>query len=146
MSTVWVRTLWLVLAIVVGVFAPLSIGFGVAWGLAGAIACLTAALVWHLAHLAQLLGWLEGPLGNPLPRGRGAWGVAFAGLHRRARIRTGQQQALAERLERFVNLPGAARRRHRLRPQSPYQLDQRTRRSAFALSAQSDRGRGADQP
>ena len=58
MSTVWGRTLWLLLAIVVGVFAPLSISFGLVWGLAGVVACLALALAWQIAHLGQLLRWL----------------------------------------------------------------------------------------
>ncbi len=141
MSTVWTRTLWLLLAIVVGVFAPLSIGFGLLWGLAGVVACLALALCWHLVHLAQLLDWLEGPLESPLPRGRGAWEIAFAGLHRRARIRLGQQQALAERLERFVNafqaLPDGVIAFDRNRHIS--WINERAE-AHFALSAASDRG------
>ena len=101
MSTVWVRSLWLLLAIVCFVFAPLSIVFDLTWGLTGVIAALLLLLFWHLRYLKQLMHWLEGPLNSPLPRGRGAWEIAFAGLHRRVRIRLGQHQALSETLDRF---------------------------------------------
>lgn len=102
MSTIWVRTLWLLLAITGLVFAPLALGFGLNWGLAGVIVFLLLMLCWQLLHLRQLTAWLEGPIDSPLPRGRGAWEIAFAGMHRRTRIRLGQQQSLAETLERFM--------------------------------------------
>ena len=102
MSTVWERTLWWSLALVCLVFAPAAIAFGLDWGLWALIAGLVVMLVWHLNHLRQLLDWLEGPLNAPLPRGRGAWEIAFAGLHRRVRVRLGQQKALSETLDRFM--------------------------------------------
>src|ERR1035437_2615981 len=98
----WVRLLWLLLAIACFVFAPVAVAWGVSWGLTAALVCLFLMLSWHLVHLQQLIDWLEGPLNNPLPRGSGVWENAFAGLHRRVRIRTGQQLALSETLERFM--------------------------------------------
>ena len=141
MSTVWERTLWWSLALVCLVFAPAAIAFGLDWGLWALIAGLVVMLVWHLNHLRQLLDWLEGPLNAPLPRGRGAWEIAFAGLHRRVRVRLGQQKALSETLDRFMRafqaLPDGviAFDRHR-------HIDWINERAEihFALSAEVDRG------
>ena len=141
MSTIWVRTAWLLLAIAGVVFAPLAIAFGVRWGLAAVIVCLLLLLVWHLVHLHLLMRWLEGPLDAPLPRGRGVWEIALAGLHRRTRVRLSQQQALAETLERFLSafqaLPDGviAFDRH----QHISWINERAE-AHFSLSAKSDRG------
>lgn len=141
MNVVWARTLWLVLAISVLVFAPVALGFGLSWGLTAGIVGLFLLLCVHLHHLRQLMAWLEGPLNGPLPRGRGIWEVAFAELHRRVRIRLSQQQALSETLERFVQafqaLPDgviAFDRHHHIE-----WLNERAE-THFALSADSDRG------
>ncbi len=141
MSTVWERTLWWSLALVCLVFAPAAIAFGLDWGLWALIAGLVVMLVWHLNPLRQLLAWREGPLDAPLPRGRGAWEIAFAGLHRRVRVRLGQQKALSETLDRFMRafqaLPDGviAFDRHR-------HIDWINERAEthFALSAAVDRG------
>lgn len=58
-------------------------------------------LLYHLWFLAKLMRWLRGPLDARVPAGRGIWEVAFAGLHRRVRIRLEQQHSLARALERF---------------------------------------------
>ncbi len=141
MSAIWIRTLWLLLAVVCLVCAPVAIVLGVTTGLAALVVSLLLVLGWHLVHLQQLLGWLEGGLDNPLPRGRGVWEVIFAGLHRRVRIRLSQQQVLSETLERFVRafqaLPDGviAFDRHR-------HIDWINERAEmhFALSAAIDRG------
>ncbi|WP_153111764.1 phosphate regulon sensor histidine kinase PhoR [Propionivibrio limicola] len=141
MSTIWVRTLWQLLAIVVFVFAPVAVAWDVATGLLALIAGLLFLLGWHVFHFGLLMGWLEGSLDSPLPRGSGAWEIAFAGLHRRVRIRLGQQQSLTETLERFMRafqaLPDGviAFDRHR-------HIDWINERAAahFALSAGTDRG------
>ena len=44
-STIWVRTLWLLLAIAGVVFAPLASAYGMRWGLAGVIVCLLLMLL-----------------------------------------------------------------------------------------------------
>jgi two-component system phosphate regulon sensor histidine kinase PhoR len=93
--------LWSALAIACLVFAPLAIAYGVVWGLAAVIVCLIAMLAWQLVHLRQLLDWLQGPLNAAVPRGRGVWEIAFAGLHRRIRIRRSQQDELAGNFARF---------------------------------------------
>jgi two-component system phosphate regulon sensor histidine kinase PhoR len=140
-STIWVRTLWLLLGIACFVFAPVGMAYGLRWGLAAVIVCLLFLLGWQLLHLGQMMRWLEGSLDSPLPRGRGAWEIAFAGLHRRVRARLLQQQALSETLERFLRafqaLPDGviAFDRHR-------HIDWINERAEkhFALSAAIDRG------
>ncbi|MFZ4535206.1 phosphate regulon sensor histidine kinase PhoR [Propionivibrio sp.] len=135
------RTLWLLLAFACLVFGPVVFFYGLSWGLAAVIVCLLLMLCWHLLHLRQLMGWLEGPLDNPLPRGRGVWEIAFAGLHRRVRVRLDQQQSLSETLKRFMRafeaLPDGviAYDRHR-------HIDWINERAEthFALSAATDRG------
>lgn len=141
MNTVWERTLWWSLALACLLFAPAAIAFGLAWGLCALLGGLAVMLAWHLSHLRQLLNWLDGPLNAPLPRGRGAWEIAFAGLHRRVRVRLGQQKVLSETLDRFMRafqaLPDGviAFDRHR-------HIDWINERAEmhFALSAAVDRG------
>ena len=135
------RTFWWLLGITALVFAPVAISFGVNWGLATLILCLLLMLLWHFFFLAQLLGWLDETLDRPLPQGRGVWEIAFSSLHRRIRIKQGQQKALSETLERFVRafqaLPDGviAFDRHR-------HIDWINERAEahFAISATADRG------
>ena len=141
MNAIWTRFFWLLFTIACFIFAPIALLYGLAWGLTAVIACLLLMLCWHQIYLHQLTSWLEGPLNNRLPRGRGVWETAFAGLHRRVRIRSGQQQALSETLERFVRafqaLPDGviAFDRHR-------HIDWINERAEnhFELSAATDRG------
>ena len=141
MNTVWERTLWWSLALLCLVFAPIALVFGLAWGLSALLAGFGLMLAWHLHYLRQLMDWLEGPLNAPLPRGRGAWEIAFTGLHRRVRVRLGQQKVLSETLDRFMRafqaLPDGviAFDRHR-------HIDWINERAEahFALSSASDRG------
>lgn len=141
MKTLWVRTFWLLVAFFCLVFAPLAVSFGLVAGLLSLIGCLAMMLCWHVVHLGQLLAWQEGPLDNPLPRGRGVWEIAFAGLYRRVRIRLGQQHSLSETLDRFMRafqaLPDGviAFDRH----QHIEWINERAE-AHFALSAESDRG------
>ena len=101
MNTPWARSAWLLLAVVFLVFIPATLGLGLVHGLLAVIVCLLLMLAWHLVHLRQLQGWLEGPLNHPLPRGRGFWEIVFASLHRRVRIRIGQHNSLTEMLQRI---------------------------------------------
>ena len=141
MSALWSRTLWLLFAIFSLVFGPIALVFGLVAGLVAAIVCLLLVLCWHLWHLRRLMGWLAGDLDRALPRGFGVWDDVFAGLHRRVRIRRGQQQSLSETLDRFVRafqaLPDGviAFDRHRY-------IDWINARAEihFALSAETDRG------
>lgn len=141
MSTAWTRTFWWSAGVVCAIFAPVALGLGLAWGLVALGAGIAVMLAWHLYHLGQLMDWLEGPLNAPLPRGRGAWEIAFAGLHRRVRVRIGQQKALSETLNRFMRafqaLPDGviAFDRH-------HHIDWINERAEihFALSSATDRG------
>lgn len=141
MRALWVRSFWLLVAVFVFVFAPVAVVFSWRWGAASFMAGLLLWLGWHLYHLGLLLDWLDGSLDSPLPRGLGMWEIAFAGLHRRVRVRLGQQQSLSDTLERFMRafqaLPDGviAFDRHRY-------IDWINERAEahFALSAETDRG------
>lgn len=141
MSTIWVRLTWLLLALTCIVFIPVSYIHGLKWGLTSAVICLLLLLCWHLFHLQELMSWLAGELNSPLPRGRGVWEITFAELHRRVRIRLGQQRLLAETLENFMRVFQAL-------PDGVIAFDLHRRidwineraETHFALSAASDRG------
>ena len=141
MNTPWTRSAWLLLAIACLVLFPVAWNFGLQNGLLVLAGVLLLMLGWHLHYLRQLLLWLEGPLDHPPPRGRGVWEIAFAGLHRRVRIRTAQHQVLTDTLHRFSEavqaLPdgviGFDRHRH------IEWLNGRAERY-FAISADTDRG------
>lgn len=141
MSAIWVRLIWLLLGIAAFIAMPVSYLYGLNWGLASAIVCLVLLLCWHLIHLQQLMGWLHGALNSPLPRGRGIWEIAFAELHRRVRIRLGQQQSLTQTLDHFMRavqaLPDGVIAFDRL-----HRIDWMNERAEthFALSATKDRG------
>ncbi len=141
MNTLWTRSAWLLLAVICLVLLPVTLSYGLVWGLLGVIVCLLLMLAWHLFSLRQLMGWLEGPLNHPLPRGRGFWEIIFAELHRRVRIRIGQHQALTETLRRFREavqaLPDgiiAFNQHHNIE-----WMNERAERY-FAISAETDRG------
>ena len=68
-----------------------------------AIGGLLLLLGGHLYQLGRMIRWIRAPLDAPVPEGRGTWELAFAGLHRRVRIRAGQQKALTTTLERFTS-------------------------------------------
>ena len=102
MRPLCVRTFWWLLALVCLVVLPVRAAFGATWSLVALSGGLALLLAWHLFSLAQLLDWEDGPLDAPLPRGRGIWEIAFAGLHRRVRLRLGQQRSLSETLDRFM--------------------------------------------
>ena len=135
------RTLWWLFGCVVLVFSPIAIGFGFDRGLEALVVCLLLMLGWHLFFLSQLLSWLEEGLDRPLPNGRGSWELVFSGLHRRIRIRQGQQKAISETLERFV-------RAFQALPDGVIAFDRNRHidwindkaESHFAISAEADRG------
>ncbi|WP_153117836.1 phosphate regulon sensor histidine kinase PhoR [Rhodocyclus tenuis] len=102
MNRAWLTLLRQLLTLLVLGVAPVFVFYGREPALLATIAGLVLLLCWHLYQLSRLLRWLAGPLDSPLPEGGGVWEIAFAGLHRRARIRSGQQQSLADALERFT--------------------------------------------
>lgn len=80
----------------------------VTWFFADAVWACTAVLavlllfgLHHLRQLSRLLRWLEQPSGTPVPNGSGAWDIAFAILHRRARQAAEEHARLNTALERF---------------------------------------------
>ena len=141
MRSLWVRTFWWLAALLCLVVLPVRVAFGATWSLAALSAGLSLLLAWHLFSLAQLLDWQEGPLDSPLPRGRGVWEIAFAGLHRRVRSRLGQQRSLSETLDRFMRafqaLPDGVIAFDR--NQHIEWINERAE-AHFALSAATDRG------
>ena len=102
LTSVWLRALGFLLAIICCIFAPVWIAFDLRWALAVVILSLLGLLGWHLFQLGRLIQWLRGPLDASLPEGAGVWEIAFAGLYRRVRIRSGQQQVLSDTLKRFT--------------------------------------------
>lgn len=102
MNSVWWRAFGLLLAIFFCIFVPVWIIYDLRWVLAAMVGSLLLVLGWHLFQLGRLIDWLRGPLDAPLPEGAGIWEIAFAGLFRRVRIRSGQQQVLTDTLKRFT--------------------------------------------
>jgi two-component system phosphate regulon sensor histidine kinase PhoR len=98
----WSTLAWQLAAVVFLTFVPALIIGGREAALLAAVGALLLLLGWHLYQLGRLIRWLGGPLDGPLPRGGGVWEIAFASLHRRVRIRLGQQQTLADALDRFT--------------------------------------------
>jgi two-component system phosphate regulon sensor histidine kinase PhoR len=82
----------------------------VAWGIGGtgwALAALAAGAVllvgWDLYQQARLVRWASDPSNLRVPDARGTWGVAFAALRRRTRLKSATQRELAYTIERFQN-------------------------------------------
>jgi two-component system, OmpR family, phosphate regulon sensor histidine kinase PhoR len=102
MSPIWFR----------GLVAPVVVAVltGLAWFFAGTGAALAVLAVgalaiigWHLAQLSGLVRWAAGPFEAPVPEGRGTWGLAYAALYRRVRVRSARQRDLRLALDRFVS-------------------------------------------
>jgi two-component system, OmpR family, phosphate regulon sensor histidine kinase PhoR len=102
MSSIWRR----------GLLAPLGVAVLalLTWPIAGGLAALAVfgvgalgIIAWHLFQLDTLSRWASGPLENPVPEGRGSWGVAHGALHHRMRIRAARQRDLRLVLDRFVS-------------------------------------------
>ena len=75
--------------------------FGAAWGWGIAALSLLAALVYDVHHLALLSRWLEKPLVEDLPEGRGGWDDVLFALHRHERDAARRLQLLADSVMRF---------------------------------------------
>lgn len=101
MKAVWSRAFSYALGIALFVYLPVRFAVDAHAALWTVFVLVLGFLAWHLHQLARLIRWLRGPLDAPLPESRGLWDVVFAGLHRRVRIRIGQQQVLTETLESF---------------------------------------------
>jgi two-component system phosphate regulon sensor histidine kinase PhoR len=101
-NEVWSRALGLLALIASCIFFPMWLFFSLSWALAATIGVLLAVLGWHLLQLGRLITWLHGTLDTSPPEGSGIWEIVFAGLHRRVRIRSSQQQLLSNTLGRFT--------------------------------------------
>jgi two-component system, OmpR family, phosphate regulon sensor histidine kinase PhoR len=93
-----------------------GIGAPVAVLILAAIAALAGDAVWsitvlgvglvlivavNLWQVTRLVHWADADFDTEVPEARGAWGLAFAALYRRARRRTLRQRDLAATVERF---------------------------------------------
>jgi two-component system phosphate regulon sensor histidine kinase PhoR len=88
----------------VGFAAPaalVALMFGAAWGWGLFAAGVTAMLVWHVRHLAQLQRWLAHPLPGAVPEGQGIWDEVLAALHRLERETARREEGLADGLARM---------------------------------------------
>lgn len=101
MVSVSLRSLGTLLAIVIGVFVPVTGFHGLPWGLAALASALALWLSWHLYQFSRLLRWLGAPPDTALPEGGGIWEYAYAALQRRNRLHQEQQNRLAHLLDRF---------------------------------------------
>jgi two-component system phosphate regulon sensor histidine kinase PhoR len=81
--------------------AALLLGTG--WAATVLAVGLGAIIGIHLWQIHRLTRWADATLDAPVPEARGAWGLAFAGLYRRARTRTLHHRDLATTIERFSN-------------------------------------------
>ncbi len=102
MSAIWLR----------GLAAPSLVALatligGWVWGLGIALAILAvgacATVGWHLYQLDTLTQWASDRLEAPVPEGRGVWGLVYAAIYRRVRLRSARQRDLRLALERFVS-------------------------------------------
>jgi two-component system phosphate regulon sensor histidine kinase PhoR len=94
-STLFVLAALAAAAAAVGGFA------GEMWGWIAFSAGLALALLYHARMLVRLARWLEDPLPEQLPEGRGAWGALLRALHRHEREAVRRREALADALSRF---------------------------------------------
>ncbi|HTY99345.1 MAG TPA: phosphate regulon sensor histidine kinase PhoR [Rhodocyclaceae bacterium] len=74
---------------------------GTAWALWAVFGASLLILAVNLRQLAKLKRWATGPLDTPAPGAGGAWGDAFAALHKRARLAGEQREQLNAALNRF---------------------------------------------
>ncbi|MBA2690156.1 MAG: DUF3329 domain-containing protein, partial [Burkholderiales bacterium] len=63
----------------------------------------TLLVAFHLIHITKLYRWASGALDRAVPRGVGPWEPALYALHRRLRVRPGQQHDLSSALADLRN-------------------------------------------
>ncbi|MBE0612452.1 MAG: phosphate regulon sensor histidine kinase PhoR [Burkholderiales bacterium] len=102
MSSVWIRSLWVV--------AGIGIAGLIAWPIAGPVwalilVCFTLVLLLarHVLNLDALAGWLRDPLTKPVPQAGGVWEPVLAGLYGFVRTRLRWERQLEDDLARFRN-------------------------------------------
>lgn len=76
---------------------------GAGWALAALAAGAALLVGWDLYQQARLAQWASDPSNVHVPDARGAWGVAFAALRRRTRLKFAAQRELAYTIGRFQN-------------------------------------------
>jgi two-component system phosphate regulon sensor histidine kinase PhoR len=74
---------------------------GTAWAVWAILGASLVVLAVNMRQLAKLKRWAAGPLDAPAPGAGGAWGDAFAALHKRARLAREQREQLHAALDRF---------------------------------------------
>lgn len=93
------------IALNAAVAAAVALAAGLVLGAAAGWALLAAALAFLLLrdarHLRALIAWLKAPRAGEVPDARGAWGEAFALLHRHERSGAREQGELARALIRW---------------------------------------------
>ena len=100
MNPVWAGTLGVALiAAAAGLMA--WIVAGPVWAWVAAAAVLALRVLYHAAHLAGLMRWLQGPSLRALPQGRGIWEEALAELHSYLKRRDTDEEGLRRALARF---------------------------------------------
>jgi two-component system phosphate regulon sensor histidine kinase PhoR len=100
MNPVWASTLGIALiAVAAGLVAWLAAGAAWAWAVVSAV--LAFRVLYHAAHLAGLMAWLDRPSLRTLPQGSGVWEDALAGLHGYLKRRDAAEEGLMRALGRF---------------------------------------------
>ena len=100
MNPAWASTLGVALAAAAaGLLAGLVAGMTWAWAAVAAV--LGLRVLYHAAHLAGLMRWLDRPSLRTLPQGRGIWEDALAALHGYLKRRDIDEEALLRALRRF---------------------------------------------
>jgi two-component system phosphate regulon sensor histidine kinase PhoR len=74
---------------------------GAEWAVGTVLVASLLILAVNMRQLARLKQWAAGPLDTPAPGAGGAWGDAFAALHKRARLAQEQREQLHGALDRF---------------------------------------------
>lgn len=99
------RYLWTSALVALAVLALLAAAVGAVGGLSAALLAYIAGLlllgVHHLRKLSRLVLWTREPIGTPVPRAAGSWGLVFAELNSRSRVAYDMRERLSSALERF---------------------------------------------
>ncbi|MGH8747106.1 MAG: phosphate regulon sensor histidine kinase PhoR [Burkholderiales bacterium] len=100
LNLVWSSTLGVAI-VAAGAWLMVWPWAGPEWAWAAAAAVLAVRISYHARQLASFLAWLERPVRDTMPVGRGIWEEAFARLHQHLKKRDEEQQGLLRALGRF---------------------------------------------
>lgn len=100
MNPVWAASLGVALAAAAAGLMAWIVA-GPVWAWAAIAAVLAFRVLYHAAHLAGLMHWLQGPSLRALPQGRGIWEEALAGMHGYLKRRDTDEEGLRRALARF---------------------------------------------